>query len=504
MKSKTFIILFIMKKTSILLFFLFGVYIVHAQTVNTVCNGVENDYFPEMRSMMQLRDGGILACCQLFEMDENYAYVADYGNRFLKLTKQENGWAVTDSVELLNEDLCYYLMERNPFDNVNIFAEVLRDSISSILHIAFFDDSLRFYPKKERFVPIEDTAIDCLSQRFLLNPDGDIVLRYSTEEAKHKFVQVGLDGTLKYTATIPNEQLLMGRKTEEVVVFSETPLKYCYWGVEWVNGDEFHCYILDSLFNVENELYIDNYTTLEDHWEFCGRDKVWATPEGDLMVAAQFYMPLHAIDGTIVGRFDLTNHTQTGEIRFASDPLGQIGNMLYGCAYPIGLEIQDDGYVYYSYCTQDMVVAGWVSVVKMDLDFNIIWQRYCLGPDYFLGEQMTLLEEGGVAIGGVYTIPPPRNFFVFIDDHGVGTPESEAFIRPYAFWPNPAHDQLCLQYSPDVQPTQIEFYDLQGRLVRTQTTSFESLSMEGLAVGQYVLKITLENGKVYTDKVVKE
>ena len=72
------------------------------------------------------------------------------------------------------------------------------------------------------------------------------------------------------------------------------------------------------------------------------------------------------------------------------------------------------------------------------------------------------------------------------------------------FYPNPAKEVLHLYYPQEMQPTQIELYDLQGRLVRSQTTSLESLSMEALAAGQYVMKVTMEDGKVFTDKVVKE
>ena len=52
-------------------------------------------------------------------------------------------------------------------------------------------------------------------------------------------------------------------------------------------------------------------------------------------------------------------------------------------------------------------------------------------------------------------------------------------VRPYAFYPNPARNELYLQYSPDVQPARIELYDLQGRLVQTQTHGLESLRLDG-------------------------
>ena len=72
------------------------------------------------------------------------------------------------------------------------------------------------------------------------------------------------------------------------------------------------------------------------------------------------------------------------------------------------------------------------------------------------------------------------------------------------FYPNPAQDQLHLQYSPDVQPKQIELYDLQGRLVRSQGNAFETFDLGSLPTGTYTLRVTMEDGQVFSDKVVKE
>ncbi len=92
-----------------------------------------------------------------------------------------------------------------------------------------------------------------------------------------------------------------------------------------------------------------------------------------------------------------------------------------------------------------------------------------------------------------------------INDNGTnGTPEMDKYIRPYAYYPNPAQDQLPLQYSPDVQPACIELFDLQGRLVSKQSQGLDNIELQGLAPGQYVMKVTMEDGKTFTDKVVKE
>ena len=92
----------------------------------------------------------------------------------------------------------------------------------------------------------------------------------------------------------------------------------------------------------------------------------------------------------------------------------------------------------------------------------------------------------------------------FFADGSLSIPETNAFIRPYICYPNPAQSELHLQYSPDVHPKTIEFYNLQGHLVHTQNQGLESVDMQGLVPGQYLMKVTLDDGKTYTDKVTKE
>ena len=86
--------------------------------------------------------------------------------------------------------------------------------------------------------------------------------------------------------------------------------------------------------------------------------------------------------------------------------------------------------------------------------------------------------------------------------HGWG--EAKLEVRPYAYYPNPAKERLHFEYSPDVQPAKVELYDLQGRLVGTQRSNFEDIDVGKLPAGTYTLRVTLEDGKAYSDKVVKE
>jgi hypothetical protein len=65
-------------------------------------------------------------------------------------------------------------------------------------------------------------------------------------------------------------------------------------------------------------------------------------------------------------------------------------------------------------------------------------------------------------------------------------------------------DQLHLEFSPDVQPQTVEIYDIQGRLVRSQGKGLESIDLSELPSGAFTLRIVMENGTSYSDKMVKQ
>ena len=155
-----------------------------------------------------------------------------------------------------------------------------------------------------------------------------------------------------------------------------------------------------------------------------------------------------------------------------------------------------------------------ITITKFTDGFDVLWRKTYSDPEAYLEPQhLIATHDGGCLVIGSVTrgFNPPnygdRNewFALKLEADGtVGTNETGIEVRPYAFYPNPTTDVLILEYSPDVKPTSIELYDLQGRLVRSQRNGLESIDMGGLPAGTYTLRVTLEDGKAYTDKVVKE
>jgi hypothetical protein len=144
----------------------------------------------------------------------------------------------------------------------------------------------------------------------------------------------------------------------------------------------------------------------------------------------------------------------------------------------------------------------------------VYWKRYFKTENVIiwgLSYPIIYKDEQGEEKGIIWTGYGTKNgqqegilCFLLYHDGTVSTNENGMAIRPYMFYPNPAQDQLRLQYSPDVQPKQIELYDLQGRLVRSQGNAFETFDLGSLPTGTYTLRVAMEDGQVFSDKVVKE
>ena len=154
--------------------------------------------------------------------------------------------------------------------------------------------------------------------------------------------------------------------------------------------------------------------------------------------------------------------------------------------------------------------ANRLAITKTDNNASIIWQRfYEDGENVYFPYSIIATNDGGCIVTGcAWKSDSHLDSHVFLfkvfSDGTLAIPEMEEFMRPYAYYPNPAQNELHLNYSPDVTPAQIELYDIQGWLVKTQRSGLESIRLQGLPAGTYTLRVTMEGGKVFSDKVVKE
>ena len=211
---------------------------------------------------------------------------------------------------------------------------------------------------------------------------------------------------------------------------------------------------------------------------------------------------------------NVTNYWTLGE-----GEMGQGNDSIKAFPYGKGTSVIDDQTFYSCHMVGQPHGTGvdWINcfaVTKMDYNGNIIWQRYWNNyyPQlnmkvYWPNAIITTPDKGCLVTGYCYHSgqQDPATFLLKIfTDGSLAIPTTECLLRPYLCYPNPTKDQLHLQYSPDVKPSKIEIYDLQGRIVQATHTNLNCINMANLISGTYTMHITLEDGNVFSDKIMKE
>jgi len=503
-----------MNRIAIALAFIFMACNVSAQTLDSIPHHVLGYYGPNgwgtWENILQLKDGNVLFLhVEGIDTGPNQIVV---GNDYFKVSR--HGAELLDTLFVYDSDPPFFLFAKNPNNDDHVRVGIVHDSVSggSFLQILPFDNDLNFDTLNEVFVKLSDTIVFSRWKGSLINQYNDLILTYEDPCINNNydihFASFGLDGTLKHENAIPNSSIPVTSGYLEFGIFNESPLEYYYCGRNRLNNNSaeyFVCYLLDSLFQYKDFFTIaENTLGLQNPGTGLKYDFGWE--EGLLSYGNDFIFCCRFIqsgkNGVCLVKYDKQTLEQKSMVLFKSVPMVNGGG-----ACPIQLGKDSEGAIYFSYDTQNIMVTnqGQVAVVKLDANLNVLWQRFCLEPEgyYRHGSLMTVLDDGGVAVCGAYW-GRPEVFFLIVNDDYDGMEEQGFIIRPYAYYPNPAQDELHLQYSPDITPKQIELYDLQGRLVKTQRSGLESLYLEGLASGAYTMRVTLEDGKVFSDKVVKE
>ena len=453
-----------------------------------------------LEDLMETRKGDIIAPVRMFDI--NGHNVDDFGYCFLKLSRQDA--IVIDSTIVEAEFTNVGLLEPNPQGEGYLFIneEYDYDCECSKMKIRRFDEDFNFLPDQQAVVPFEDTVFGGLPM--YLSDGEDFIMAYS-KSGNLVLARFGLDGDQK-DKTVYYDSLVGTVAYAEwgLKPWNDTPREYAVFGsvYEEENGNPIgYLFIVDSLLQVRETVRYEYWVEFQT-W-FHNNDMNIATlDDGSYLMSTPYreWLGNYEVKGVQITKRDKVSHEVLRTVYFPYESQN-------GSPYVADIVKDENGNVFLGY--GDTQGINGFTVVKMDSDLNVIWRRYCLSTRSWDNSiRMTLLRNDGAGVA----IPifnfmsnPGHVTVVIVNDDYDGLDEQDGIsIRPYAFWPNPAKDFLHLEFSPDVTPKKTDLYDLQGRLVRSQTTGLESVGMEGLAAGTYTLRVTLEGGKTFSDKVVKE
>lgn len=531
-----------MKKHLLLFFGLMITFHLQAQHCDSINNHMIEGYSLWPEFAIQLEDGNILCRAHYFIHPVLDHY--DYKAKFYKIAP--HGAIILDSLTVEDYSFDDILMARihdesNPTYGhyCNMLAKIHIDSVNckTDLNLSFFDDDLRFNEAMEVTVPLADTIIenrDFQATHCLLNSYNDIIFEYVLQtRGEIHFDQFGLDGTLKHKTIIPLSVIPVNNTTSPspdafyvhgLRQCSESPLKYNLYGCYglnsanlWIWDNRFEAYELDSLFNIVNVITLDpNDPNIYPYIRTSGENNgMVGLDDGTALVARHIRWDEDYLSPGIV-KYDANGNVLKEMWMDAAEIIHKYGKDFDPF---VGVDLKKDGKGNVYYAIEGAVDnANVIIIAKYDEDLNLIWERYGMVQTYPVPFQRVaymnelILLGNGIVMACGYNeayqntaLNPNYGMWVMIvSDEDTEISETNHSVRPYLIYPNPVVERLNIRYSPDVKPVKVEVLDLQGRLLGSQRGNLESIDLQNLPSGTYTMRVVFDNGKVYSDKIVKQ
>ena len=348
-----------------------------------------------------------------------------------------------------------------------------------------------------------------------ISPSGDLIVTYWMENV-YNIARIGIDGTVK--ATNETSQLLPQNITgyhsidsalyyTETGVFCESPeLFYKLGGYIPENESDpwtLIAYIFDADLNLTETVvygYVDGNSNCElagimDHITPVTRSTIKDT----YLLAAQ----IHNADDTYLTsliRYDKNHHVMS--VANLEEPSPGMGR-------PIRTEVIDENTIYHTYNSFPYnYYSPFVGLARLDRDLNVVWNITLpfVANAMSYGYTLKVLPNGDVAVSMASGSSSSSTLYIYIirDNDPTSVPETMVTETPFTPYPNPVNDQLTLRFDDGTEPESVELYDLAGRLVGTMPNGLESIDMRTMPSGVYMLHVTMKDGMIYHEKVLKE
>lgn len=339
--------------------------------------------------------------------------------------------------------------------------------------------------------------------KWFIDTQNDIIISYWVDNIFH-VMRIGSDGTVKtnketnelfppyYGYVTPPDTMLW--YTGFGTVEASLPTYYklgCYFTASGTYP--IHCYFFDEDFNIIGTHWYENYDGVA---RFSGANTEHITPWDDnsyLMVSAMRYP--NGGEGCALMKYDMDHNPIC-----ISPKLGSL-------CYPFDTRIAGNNSVFQLYLNLNN--TSWsLSLACLNSDLDLNWDIALPGLSCNGMESNMLIKANGdvlVASGNAFEWDSPntRIYVYTIHDKTENIAEAATCI-PFSTYPNPVKGLLSLRFDDGVEPESIELYDLAGRLVSAKRNSLESIDMNTLSSGVYMMHVTIKDGTSYHEKIVKE
>ena len=469
---------------------------------------------PERRTvssfqMMELNDGNLISL-----EDHGYVENGEWINQGAYLMK------INDKAELLDSLFIEFphkinnsAIVQNPHDeNSYIFADFYlnADDFNYYYKAVFFDNDLNVTNVIDKHIPCSSARLSETHRKPILGIDNNWIVSSYDSNNNYVFLEISIWGDLvkEKVSDICKDNFI--RLNESLFIYDKEEKLYGFFCAEKIMvspnfyEEKITLFILDQgLREIATHLFDkigNNYINTIRYPAMIVKES------GELVMVFISYD-----NGVHIAEFDKNmNVVKSKTIDKDAGVLGFSHILIQ--LQPIA--IREDGSIYiswYLYYRDEDYTQHFVTL--LDKDYNIKWeQQYfesynatAMGMPRIV--DMQTLSNGNLAIAGTniydYSILiSSYPYVVIFEDNSSLTSEQPYLVLPYSFYPNPADDAISLSFSPDVNCEKVEIFSIDGKLCLEQNFNFNTIDINSLSSGIYMMKVTLSDGNVYTEKVI--
>lgn len=450
-------------------------------------------------------DGCIIIDEDIF--DGSYGSI-DLGIKFLKINPQEG---LVDSlfVDDMNPGLNNMLAKNGNTADENVYLYFSSNNGVNYINVLTFTDDMEIIAKERKPLPIEG---DMKRLRYHMENDGDFIASWhdsTNDTCSRHFARFGLDGTLKTLS-------------EPINITGEMPVNNPFFIIEneplrmgFLTYDDNHqapysdCVLY--VYVIDENLQLEQVKTIQKMGTF------FLDPSINVSVTSMnngyFAIMSERINENgnnnryrVIGKYDSNiNLVKTHQITFQT-----------GIDYPQPIAYDAENNVIYAIWydnSQYSSVGSQTHLRCLDADnMTMVWEKvFIKGTDSNIINTIRIMDANTVALSGFMSYKGQSfydsyAFVSFVDSYDS---VDEAFIseKPFLCYPNPAKDVLNISFTDDSECQSVAIYSIDGRLVVEtfpETSQSSTINIANLTSGLYLIKVRTNDGKGFTERIVKE
>lgn len=454
-------------------------------------------------------DGNTHQCYDIIELSDGNFMVdedvfSDYGDDtgiiLYKITPE--GIAVDSafiSAEMLNINSGFPKL-RDPFnDNSNIFTSFYNEDGAAHYKALYINDNLEITGEVVAELDIDGTIGSDF--RAFINHNNDIVIHDIDGNGSERFYIIGLDGTTKFVSQ-PVEKKYYMLAQRPFFMINKSPVCYGFITCRRTSsGDWVYIEVYDEEFNRIEEHKINTagqYTYVSYYAHMCGS----YLDEGHFLLTAPASDQYNNHFNVLV-KFD--NDFQVVE-KFT------FGDSSYDYLMKKNIAATDDGRIYVVWVDQVGSYERNLIIDCLDFDLNLQDEARCLSILHIVNSGLAVSSNGGLALCGwgyksdAYYYESSYIYAVVFNEY-FSTSEIADSTKPFLCYTNPAKDVLNISFTDDSECQSVAIYSIDGRLVVEtfpETSQSSTINIANLTPGLYLIKVSMSDGKEFTERIVKE